>query len=527
MSQLLDRLASWQGFVALVVGDYMLDELVFGDVDRLCNDAPVPVLAVERTESRAGGAANVCVDLVALRGRVEAFGVVGADSGGAALRRTLGEAGVGASGLIDDESRPTTVKRSLIGLAQHRHAQKLFRLDYESRAELSPEVARRLIEAFGAGLRRAVREAPGRVVVCIEDYAKGVCSREVCRGVIELCAATISGGRAVPVLVDPAAGADFAKYAGCATITPNRNEAERFWAGAGMAPSATGRNAPEDFGEVAALLVERLGLDAAVITLDKHGALLMEAEGPQARQGRVVPTVARRVYDVTGAGDMVLAALAGARANGLDWYESVRFANAAAGLEVEEFGVVPIPLERIHRDLLQRERSTRGKLRSVDELLVELAALRQQTRQGHAPRVVFANGCFDVLHAGHVSLLRRASELGDFLVVATNDDAGIRRLKGPDRPVYPMEDRVQLLGALEFVDAVVVFSDDTPEALVRAVRPDVLVKGAQYDKATIPGAAFVESIGGRVALLDVVEGRSTTSTVAKIRGPKDVITPRA
>jgi D-beta-D-heptose 7-phosphate kinase/D-beta-D-heptose 1-phosphate adenosyltransferase len=216
---------------------------------------------------------------------------------------------------------------------------------------------------------------------------------------------------------------------------------------------------------------------------------------------------------------MVLAALAAARANHLDWFDAVRFANAAAGLEVEEFGVVPIPLERIHADLLSRERATRGKVRTVDELLVELAALRAKPANtaGKPPTVVLANGCFDVLHAGHVSLLRRAAALGDFLIVAINSDASVRRLKGPGRPVYTAADRATLLGELGSVGAVVVFDEDTPEALIRALRPDVLVKGAQYAPDSIPGGRFVIENGGRLELLEVVPGRSTTSTVERIR----------
>ncbi len=504
MSTLLSALAAWKPFSALVVGDLMLDRLTFGDVDRLANDAPVPVLAVSHIEQRAGGAANVALDLVAMRASVTAVGVVGDDADGVALRQALTAAGVSDAAVVSDPGRPTTVKQSLIGLAQHRHAQKMFRLDFESRRPLDPSVEDRLLAAFAKAL-------PAADVVCLEDYAKGVCTPRVCQEVIRLAAAA---GK--PVLVDPAAIADYSRYAGAAAITPNRDEAVR---AAGQPAS----QAPEHYGPLAQRLIDDLGLQAAVITLDKHGALLLERDG----EARVVPTVARHVYDVTGAGDMVLAALAAARAQGLDWYDAVRFANAAAGLEVEQFGVVPIPLDHIHRDLLSRERANRGKLRSTPELLVELAALRAAPPSANAPNarpakakvpsVVFANGCFDVLHAGHVSLLRRAAALGDFLVVAINDDASVRKLKGPDRPVYPVEDRAALLGELECVGAVVVFGEDTPENLVRAVKPDVLVKGDQYNLDAIPGAKFVQSYGGRVELLSVVPGRSTTSTVAKIR----------
>jgi D-beta-D-heptose 7-phosphate kinase/D-beta-D-heptose 1-phosphate adenosyltransferase len=496
MSQLLEKLAGWKPFRAVVVGDYMLDVMVFGNVDRLANDAPVPVLHVQRVESRAGGSANVCADLVVLKASVAAVGVVGDDDSAKALRAELAKIGVDASGLVTDASRPTTTKRNLIGLAQHRHAQKMFRVDEESKDPISPAIAEKLLAAFDKALA-------GADVVCIEDYGKGVCTPAFCQAVIKRARAA---GK--PVFVDPASISDYSRYAGATTITPNRNEAEK----AAAVPRPDGAP-PESYNEIAAKLVEQLGLEAAVITLDKSGALLLEA----GQDPRAVPTVARHVYDVTGAGDMVLASLAAARANDIDWYDSVRFANAAAGLEVEEFGCVPIPLERIHRDLLLRERATRGKLRSWEELAVELAALRSPNGKGKRPEVVLANGCFDVLHAGHVSLLRRAAALGDFLVVAINTDESVRRLKGPTRPIYTAADRAQLLGELECVGAVVIFGEDTPEKLIQTVKPDVLVKGRQYRLEDIPGAAFVQASGGRVELLDVVEGKSTTSTVERIR----------
>ena len=512
MSTLLHHLAHFKPFTALVVGDLMLDRLTHGDIDRLCNDAPVPVLAVSHTEQRPGGAANVCLDMAVMMGTVHCFGVVGNDEAGRALDGELRARNIGTAGVIADASRPTTVKQSLIGLAQHRHAQKMFRLDYESREPIGDAVADKLLEKFASALA-------GCDVVCIEDYNKGVCTAYLCRKVIEL-----SRKAGKPVMVDPAAIADYSKYRGCSTVTPNRDEAVL------AAGKPTGDAAkPEAYAELAEKLLRELEMDAAVITLDKQGAMLLETNG----DARVVPTVARQVYDVTGAGDMVLAALAAGRANGMGWFDAVRFANAAAGLEVEQFGVVPIPLDKIHRDILSRENASAGKHRSLDALLVELRALRgsagseaigggglgagAEFAKHKKPSVVVANGCFDVLHAGHVSLLRRAAALGDFLVVAINDDASVRRLKGPERPIYSQDDRAALLGELECVSAVVVFSDDTPENLIRAIKPDVLVKGAQYDLDKIPGAKFVLEYGGRVELLEVIPGRSTTGTVSRIR----------
>ncbi len=488
---LLETLANWRPFTAIVVGDFMLDQLVYGHADRLSPEAPVPVLHVQREENRPGGAANVCLDLVAMKGTVHAVGVAGTDRESGLLREALAAAGVEAGGLVGDGSRPTTVKRSLIGLAQHRHPQKMFRVDYESRAPLGEAVA-------GAIVGNVERLLPRADVVCIEDYNKGVCTGAVCAAVI-----AAARKRGVPVLVDPAAIEDYSKYRGASAITPNRTEATGA-TGDRLEPEAE----PELFGPIAERLVRELDLDAAVITLDRHGALLLErGRGPV-----VAPTQARQVYDVTGAGDMVLAALAAGRANGMDWLDAVKFANAAAGLEVEVFGVVPMPLEKIHRECLLREHGVVGKRRTLEQVLVEVSALRNEGKT-----VVLANGCFDMLHPGHVSMLSRASEMGDFLVVAVNDDESVRRLKGEGRPVQNADHRVAMLSALSCVGAVVVFGEDTAEDLVRAIRPDVLVKGAQYDPEKVPEARVMKELGcGRVEWAEVVDGQSTTGNLARV-----------
>jgi D-beta-D-heptose 7-phosphate kinase/D-beta-D-heptose 1-phosphate adenosyltransferase len=218
------------------------------------------------------------------------------------------------------------------------------------------------------------------------------------------------------------------------------------------------------------------------------------------------------VYDVTGAGDMMLAALAAARANGIDWPDSVRFANAAAGLEVEVFGVEPIPLEAVHRSILEQASKGLGKVRTLQQVVVEVNARR---RAGQ--KIVFTNGCFDVLHAGHVALLDQSADHGDYLIVGLNDDASVKRLKGPTRPVNNQDDRAKVLAALGSVGAVVLFAEDTPMKLIEAVKPDVLVKGGDYTKERVVGADFVEKHGGTVALINLVEGKSTTNTIKKMQ----------
>jgi D-beta-D-heptose 7-phosphate kinase/D-beta-D-heptose 1-phosphate adenosyltransferase len=491
MDPLLEALGRWRSFTAVVVGDFMLDQMVHGSAERLSADAPVPILHVRNIEDRPGGAANVCLDLLALRGSVHAIGVTGVDDNAGRLRRALGEQGVRVDGLIADPSRPTTVKQNLIGLAQGRHPQKMFRLDFESRAPIAEPVIARLMDALEAAL-------PEADCVCIEDYDKGVCTPELCRRVVRRAAAARK-----PVFVDPARLDDYARYRGATAITPNRTEAER----ATGLPTCDGASADLN-GRVARKLLEDLGLEAAVLTLDRHGALLLERGGAP----EPVATQARTVYDVTGAGDMFLAGLAAARCNGLSWRQSVRFANAAAGLEVEVFGVQPVPLERVHHAVLQHAVGLSGKVRTLEQASVAAAAVRREGKL-----VVFTNGCFDMLHAGHVKLLDRARTAGDFLIVGLNSDESVRRLKGSGRPINALEDRARVLGALGSVDAVVPFEADTPIDLIRALKPDVLVKGADYTKDRVVGADVVEAAGGRVLLVDLEAGRSTTGTIERLR----------
>ncbi|MEX0744640.1 MAG: D-glycero-beta-D-manno-heptose 1-phosphate adenylyltransferase [Phycisphaeraceae bacterium] len=486
--RLLDR---WQPKRIVVAGDFMLDRYAYGNAERLSPDAPVPVLSVVREEHKAGGAANVCLDLRALRCDARPLGVVGEDDDGERLRQALADVGCDTRGLLAVAGRPTTVKHSFVGLAQHRHPQKMFRVDHEDKNPLPEPAAKAL-------LARAEAMLEDVDVLCLEDYHKGVLSHTVCQGLIAM-----AKQRGIAVLVDPAAMDDYSRYRGATCVTPNRTEAER----------ACGRR---DVGDDRADLVgmaeaikKQCELDAVVLTLDKQGALLLE---PGA-EPTMVPTVARQVYDVTGAGDMVLAMLAAARANGANWRQAVELANTAAGLEVEKFGVVPIALEEILLSLLQRDHANSGKLRRIEHLLPELAAHRKQGR-----RIAFTNGCFDILHAGHVQFLREARRAGDLLVVGVNTDASIRRLKGPDRPVNQADDRLMVLSELSCVDYVVLFDADTPIELIEGIRPDALVKGADYTREQVVGHEIVERHGGRIVLVPLVEGRSTTNIIDKVRG---------
>ena len=495
MNPLLHHLDTWKPFRALVLGDFMVDEMVYGDAERLSADAPVPVLHVRKIERTPGGAANLCLALTALGGSVSAFGALGQDDAADFLRTHLEGEGVEVVGLqADSNTRPTTVKRNLIGLAQQRHPQKMFRVDYESREPISARFA----ETTLAAIRNALAETN---VLCIEDYAKGVCTPELCQAVIQ--AARDAG---VPVFVDPAKRTDYARYHGCTAITPNRNEAEH-------ATHETNKTDETDAAcahntNLARALHKTLDCEAVVLTLDRHGALLAERDtDPMA-----IPTRARQVYDVTGAGDIFVGALAAARANRIPWPEAVQLANAAAGLEVEAFGATPIPIERIHQQLLADASAEHGKLRTLDQLLIEVRAWRRESK-----RIVFTNGCFDVLHAGHVSLLDRAASHGDVLIVAINTDATVRALKGNTRPVNTETDRARVLSGLGAVDRVVIFAEPTPAEIIEAIGPEVLVKGDEYAIEQIPGARAVLDKGGEVVRLPMVEGKSTTATVERIQ----------
>lgn len=485
---LITRLDRWESKRIVVAGDFMLDRYAYGNADRLAPDAPVPVLAVQRTESMPGGAANVCLDLAALRCEVACLGLIGDDEPGETLSLALQQSGIDTTGLIAPQAsggggRPTTVKHNIVGLAQHRHPQKMFRLDTEDKSPLTPEVTQQLLNA-------AENLLDGADVLCLEDYNKGVLSEALCQGLIAL-----AKQKNIPVFVDPAAIADYAKYRGATCITPNRTEAQL----------ATNETDPR---KMAKALKEKLGLTHVVLTLDKSGALLLD----DADQTHTVPTVARSVYDVTGAGDMVLAMLAAARANEVPWVDAVALANIAAGLEVEKSGVVPIPLDEILLALLTLHHDELGKVRPPEALYKELEAHRRQGKS-----IVFTNGCFDILHAGHVAYLRAAAKLGDLLVVGLNSDTSITKLKGDGRPVNHEADRVMVLSELQSIDYIVVFSEDTPLKLIEAIKPDVLAKGADYTRDTVVGHEIVEAQGGRVELIDLVEGRSTTNIIRKMR----------
>jgi D-beta-D-heptose 7-phosphate kinase/D-beta-D-heptose 1-phosphate adenosyltransferase len=491
MSSLLQQVLKIQSPRILVIGDFMLDEIVSGDAERLSPDAPVPVLEVRSVQSRAGGAGNVARCLVAMGATVECLGVIGNDAEGNVLSQLLQSEGIGVEHLLVAEDRPTTVKRSIVGLAQHRHPQKMFRIDHESRKSLLPEQYDALIESLNASLQQCD-------IVCMEDYGKGVLNSAMCKRVIEHCKDV-----GIEVLVDPAGIEDYSKYTGATAITPNRTEAEK----------ATGtRLSDADPVEgaigLAEQLCESLQLHVAILTLDKHGAVLQE----KGKDAVHVKTRARSVYDVTGAGDIVLAAIAVGRGGGLSWNECVEFANVAAGLEVEVFGATPIPMPQIHKELLSMQTGLGSKIRCATDLKIELAAAKEI---GHT--VVLTNGCFDVIHAGHVSYLREAAKLGDVLVVGVNVDAQVKEQKGEGRPMYALEERMAILAELQCVTFVVSFEEPTAQELIRCVHPDLYVKGGDYSPDEINEYALLQELGVELQVLSERPGRSSTKVIKEMK----------
>jgi D-beta-D-heptose 7-phosphate kinase/D-beta-D-heptose 1-phosphate adenosyltransferase len=488
-AELLSLVKSFGGQRVLLVGDLILDQYIYGDAERISPEAPVPVLrSVDRTQA-AGGSANVAACLRALGLDVLCCGIVGEDNHGSRLNGLLADLGTDNEGVIRIADRPTTTKTRLVGLAQHRHRQQLLRVDEESTEPLSAKDAARLADAAVAGAKRAD-------VICIEDYRKGVVTADIVKTVIAAAAR-----RSTPVLLDPALIPDYSDYRGVGILTPNRNELS----------VATGRSCDTvaDATEAARGLCRDLECQAIAVTLDRDGAVLVRADG----QAEYIATRPRSVYDNTGAGDAVLSMMAAATAAGGTLLQAVRLANVAGGLEVEKFGCVPITRDEVLAELRLEESRRNGKLRGVEELVAEL-----ELRRSRGETVVFTNGCYDLIHAGHIDFLTKARDLGSLLVVGLNSDRSVKALdKGPGRPICSEGDRARVMGALHCVDYVVLFDEPDPDWIVRQVKPDVLVKGEDWAVKGVIGREFVESRGGKVVLLPLVEGLSTTHLIERIR----------
>jgi len=465
----------------VVIGDLLLDTYLEGSCARISPEAPVPVVAVSGREGRLGGAGNVAGNLRALGCEVRLLSVVGADAAAGRLRELLAADGIASDGLLEDSSRPSPEKTRVV--AAH---QQVLRFDHESTQPLSPA----LEDALLAQLRGAPDDCAALI---LSDYGKGVLTDRMCAEAIAW-----GRGRGIPVLCDPK-GADFSRYRNATAITPNRQEAG----------AAAGHELSDDADLVAAGrgLQRAFGLDFLLITLGPDGLALFWGDDVQR-----MATVAREVFDVSGAGDTVIAALAWGLATGQPLVEACALANAAAGVVVGKLGTARATPAEI--DGLRCPAVTRESGRSVLDAETLVERVRRRQRAGR--RVVFTNGCFDLIHAGHVKFLEDAAALGDLLVVGLNSDDSVRRLKGDRRPIQDSRDRAALLAGFGAVDYVVIFEEDTPLELIGRLRPDVLVKGQDYTVETVVGAELVQGYGGEVRLLPLMQGRSTSTLIQKI-----------
>jgi D-beta-D-heptose 7-phosphate kinase/D-beta-D-heptose 1-phosphate adenosyltransferase len=487
------ELPSLKPLRVLVAGEVILDRYIMGDVARVSPEAPIPILQVNRIEERPGNAGFVMANLRALGARVSALSVVGADRNGELLCEMFNDLGIDTRSVLVDPDRPTIVKERMLGSVQsaNRATQQLLRVDQEAPHALSPAKER----ALTRHLERELARVDG---VLISDINKGLLTPGLLRALIDG-----ARRRKIPVIVDPRLSEDFSIYSGATALTPNRYETE-FATSTRLVDRAAWMRAADE-------LMRRLKLDACLITLDRDGMYLSERRGPHT----YIATTPRAVYDVTGAGDVVLAVFGLFVIAGLSFASAARLANLAAGIEVSRLGTEIISREDLARALSPLPESAQRKIVAVEELRPALKRDR-----GAGRRVVFTNGCFDLLHAGHVEMLSFARAQGDTLVVGVNSDRSVRLIKGDSRPIYPAVERALILAALEAVDYVVVFDDTRAERIVRAVRPDVLVKGEDWRDKIVDGQIFVESYGGRVALAPLLSGYGTTLTIERLRATK-------
>ncbi|NIB42858.1 bifunctional D-glycero-beta-D-manno-heptose-7-phosphate kinase/D-glycero-beta-D-manno-heptose 1-phosphate adenylyltransferase HldE [Pseudomaricurvus alkylphenolicus] len=463
----------------LVIGDVMLDRYWSGGTSRISPEAPVPVVKVNGVEDRPGGAANVALNIAALGSGASVVSVVGADEAAETLRTSLQSVGIHTDFQVSAD-KPTITKLRVIS----RH-QQLIRMDFE--------------ESFGLEdsadfLSKAKKLLPHMGAVILSDYAKG--SLQDTLGLIDA-----ARDAKVPVLVDPK-GTDFARYRGATLLTPNLHEFEAVVGSCSSELELVNRGTA---------LMRKLDLEALLVTRGEHGMTLLRPDMPELH----LPARAREVFDVTGAGDTVISVLASSLAAGTELPQAVALANLAAGIVVGKLGTATISGPELRRAIQTEQGSERGVM-SEEQLLIALADAR-----AHGEKIVFTNGCFDIIHAGHVGYLEDARALGDRLVVAINSDDSVRRLKGPTRPINPVDRRMAVLAGLEAVDWVLDFEDDTPQRLLQSIKPDVLVKGGDYTADQVVGWEIVKAYGGEVKVLSFFDNCSTTAIVEKILDQDD------
>ncbi len=480
MSSLVQLVRDLRRPKILLLGDLILDHFVNGEVQRISPEAPIPVLDVQSEKFELGGVGNVAANVASMGGEAFCVGVMGDDIYAKILRSRLRAAGISDRYCLVEKKRPTTLKT--------RHTSQvhqMLRVDRETRHALSGSLLQKIVRSVPALVRRSQ-------LVILSDYGKGALAPELIQAVIRAARA-----QKKIVLVDPK-GKDFSRYRGATLITPNRTEAE----------AVTGISIEDDAACVKAAkkLIQEFQFQVAVITLGKDGVFFLTRKGEK----KLIPTEARSVFDVTGAGDTVISQLGVFLANGTPLEDAIRLANIAAGIVVGKFGTATVSRKELLAHLDGGEAGHK-KILTDKDLDAVLTALRREGR-----RVVFTNGCFDLLHAGHVQYLAQARSYGDALIVGVNGDRSVRKMKGDPRPFVPLEDRLAVLAGLQSVDYVIPFAQDTPKKLIERVTPDVLVKGEDWKDQGVVGREWVESHGGKVVLAKLKPGRSTSGIVDRI-----------
>jgi len=453
----------------------MLDEYLYGEVERISPEAPVQVVDVKRKSQTLGGAANVAHNIVSLGAKVFLTGVIGNDEAGDLFIKKLREKGIDSGGIFIDPLRPTTKKTRIIANDQH-----VLRLDQESRSKIHSKIEKKIIDF-------ALSNAGKIDAIVVSDYAKGVVTDNIIRAILK------EFGQK-PVVVDPK-GVYFTKYKGVTAITPNKKEATK----------ASGQT---DVIEAGKKLLNELGLKVVFITLGKDGIFFLEKDGNHAH----IPAFAKEVYDVSGAGDTVISCISLSMAAGLNCYESAYLANIAGGIAVGKLGTSPVLKDEIINALFWERSGKIRKILSVSELTQKVTQLKKQGQ-----KIVFTNGCFDLIHPGHIHLLKESKKLGDILIVAIDDDESVKKLKGAGRPILSQFERAQIISSLDCVDFVVIFCTDELLTLLETIKPDILTKGQDYALKEVIGKEVVEKHGGKVILIPFSQQSSSSELINRIK----------
>jgi len=479
-SRLKTLIPKFEGKKILIVGDLMLDEHIWSKVNRISPEAPVVVADVIRISHVPGGCGNVAANVVSLGGYPLLVGIIGRDSSGDKLQRALRNLGIDTRHIITAGERPTTLKSRIIA-----GSQQVVRVDREEKNQVSDRLSRHILSVAS----RLIKKADA---VIISDYGKGVLSASNCQQIIRLAKRARK-----PVLADPK-GSNYSKYRGITIMTPNQLEAE----------TATGIKItdPESLEKAGQKLMRELKLPNLMITRGREGLSLFES----GQKRFDIPAVPREVFDITGAGDTVIATLALGIASGAALHDAALLSNYAASVKVSKIATQPVFRMELEEALEEREPAGR-KIKARSDLAPIIKRLKAE-----GAKIVFTNGCFDILHLGHVRYLKEAKKLGDILVVGLNSDSSVRKLKGKDRPYVSELERAEILASLECVDYVVIFSETRPDNLIKLIRPDIHVKGGDYSVNELPERHLVKSLGGKVVVIPPIKGRSTTSLIERI-----------